>query len=131
VQDTPLVGVVDGPGDSGDQGRRRRLPLPGVRASGRAGDGQVGHPGGEASALHQPHGKEVPTLMLADLVDGHDVRVVEGRGGLGLLFEPPDRRRRGKLTGPDHLEGDDPVQAQLPGLVTTPMAPAATTPRSS
>ena len=56
-------------------------------------------------------------LVLADLVDRHDARVVEVGGGLGLGVEPPDVGLVGELAGEDHLERDGPVEADLPGLV--------------
>ena len=55
--------------------------------------------------------------MLADLVDRHDVGVVHLGGGLGLDPEPLHVGRGGELAGADHLQGDDPLEAGLPGLV--------------
>ena len=55
-------------------------------------------------------------LVLADLVDRHDARMVEVGGGLGLGVEPPDVGLVGELAGEDHLERDGPVEADLPGL---------------
>jgi hypothetical protein len=51
--------------------------------------------------------------LTADLVDGHDVRVVQRGGGLGLGLEPPHVRLGRQLPGEDHFEGDRPVQADL------------------
>ena len=56
-------------------------------------------------------------LVLADLVDRHDARMVEVRGGLGLDVEPLDVGLGGELAGEDHLERDGAVEAHLPGLV--------------
>ena len=55
-------------------------------------------------------------LVLADLVDRHDARMVEVGGRLGLGVEPLDVGLVGELAGEDHLERDGPVEAHLPGL---------------
>ena len=55
--------------------------------------------------------------MLADLVDGHDVRMVELRGRFSASMRNRcNVSRRGKLPGQDHLEGDDALEPDLPGL---------------
>ena len=96
VQDAPLVGVVHRLGRLGHQ------PRP--RPSGRPCT--VGEPVGEAAALDQLHAEVVLAVVLADLVDRHDVRVVERGDRLGLVPEPPQLVVAGQLAGPDHLEGD-------------------------
>lgn len=53
-------------------------------------------------------------LVLADLVDGDDVRVVEVGGGLGLGAEALDLGVAGEAAGENHLEGDGAVEADLP-----------------
>ncbi len=55
-------------------------------------------------------------IVRADLVDGHDVRVVEVGGGLGLGAEALHFRLGSETAGKDHLEGDDAVEADLPRL---------------
>ena len=55
-------------------------------------------------------------LVLADLVDGHDARMIEVGGGLGLGVETFDVGFVGELAGEDHLERDGPVQADLARL---------------
>ena len=64
--------------------------------------------------------------MLADLVDLHDVGVLQPGDGLGLGAEA------GQLlpspacaAGQDHLEGDEAVEPDLPGLVDDAHAAAA------
>ena len=56
-------------------------------------------------------------LMLANFVDGHDVGVIELGGGLSLGLEPLHVSGRGQLSGQDHLEGNQPLQLDLPRLV--------------
>ena len=55
-------------------------------------------------------------LVLADLIDRHDPRMVEVGRCLGFRVEPPDVGLIGKLTGEDHLESNRPVEAHLPCL---------------
>ena len=55
-------------------------------------------------------------LVLADLVDRHDARMVEVGRRLGLGVEPLDVGLVGELAGEDHLERDGPVEADLPRL---------------
>ena len=49
--------------------------------------------------------------MLADLVDLHDVRVLQPGDRLGLGAEARELRRPGVGAGEDHLEGDEAVRA--------------------
>ena len=72
---------------------------------------------GQAAAFDQFHAEVVLVLMLADLVDGYDIGVIEVSGGLGLGLETPHVGFRGQLAGQDHLEGHQPLQLDLPGLV--------------
>ena len=55
-------------------------------------------------------------LVLADLEDRHDPRMVEVGRRLGLGVEALDVGVVGELAGEDHLERDGPVEAHLPGL---------------
>ena len=55
----------------------------------RAGfGGEIGEPLVEAGSRDQLHAEEMPSVVLADLVDRHDVRVVELRDSLGLVLKP-------------------------------------------
>ena len=54
----------------------------------------VGDLCGQAAALDEAHAEVVLALVLADLVDGDDARMVEVGGGLGLDVEPLARRPR-------------------------------------
>ena len=76
----------------------------------------VGQPLGEALPLDEAHREVMLALVLADLVDRHDARVVEVGRGLGLGVEALDVGVVGELAGQDHLQGDGAVEAHLPGL---------------
>ncbi len=64
--------------------------------------------------LDELHAEEVLPLMLADLVDGHDVRVVEVGGVFGLGAEAAQLVGAGQGAVADHLEGHQAAQRQLP-----------------
>ena len=67
----------------------------------------------EGLALDQLHRDEARALVLADLVDRGDVRMVEGRRGTGLSFEaakPPGVVRH--LLG-QHLDRDLAAEARV------------------
>ena len=70
----------------------------------------------EAAAIDPLHG-EVEAAPAVDLVDRHDVRVVEVGRRLGLQEESLLLRLRGERAGLDHLQGDEAVEAPLVGLV--------------
>lgn len=50
--------------------------------------------------------------------------MVQGRGCVGFALEHAERLRPGQFPGEDHLQGDLAVQAQLPGAIDHPHAPA-------
>ena len=79
----------------------------------------------EIAALDELHGEVVLPFMLADFVDGHDVRMIQPRRRLRLALKAGDLLRRGELPGPDALQGDDAIEADLPGLVDDAHAAAA------
>ena len=114
VQDAPLVGVVHRLGRLGHQPRR------GPRVVAVAVE-----PAGQAAAGDQLHAEVALAVVLADLVDRHDVGVVQRRDRLGLVLEPPELGVAGQNAGPDHLQGDRAVQADLPRLVDDPHAATA------
>ncbi len=109
VQQAVLVRVVDRPRD-------RRHEAGG--AANVAGDRR---PLGEAAPLDQLHAEErdahAAQAPLADLVDRHDVRVVEAGGDLRLGAEAAQRHRVAEVGGPHDLQRDDAVETQLPGPV--------------
>jgi len=65
-------------------------------------------------ALDELHAEILLALVLADFVDGHDVRMVELAGGLGLVMKADDLGLAGQFARADELERDQPVQAALP-----------------
>jgi hypothetical protein len=62
--------------------------------------------------------------LAADGVDGHDVRVVQQRRGLGLGLEPLELARVEPAGQGQDLQGDPTVQRELFGLVDDPHAAA-------
>ena len=52
-----------------------------------------------------------------DLVNRHDVRMFELGGGFGFDQESPQHDRRSQVGIEHHFEGDDAVEADLPGFV--------------
>ncbi len=66
---------------------------------------------GQGRALVERHGQKAHAFVLADLVDGADVRVVEGGGGLGLAAEAD--LVRGAHGAPMMKELDRHLAAQL------------------
>src|SRR5262245_59616765 len=73
----------------------------------------VAHQVGEAAALDEVHGEIELSLMLADLVDGDNVRVLEVSGGTGLGVKALQVLLAGELPRKDHLEGDHAIKADL------------------
>jgi hypothetical protein len=114
VDNAPLVGVVDGPGQG--------LQQPGRRA-GRPG--RALQPVGQAAALDILQGQKGPALVLADFVDLHDVGVAQPGHRLGLGLKPRPLPVAGIGPRPDHLEGHQPVEREVPGLVDDPHPPLA------
>ncbi len=106
MQNPALVGVMDGPGDGRHQPRGRaqvaRVTLD-VR--------------GQIAAVDELHAEIVLALVFADLVDWHDVGMVEVGGGFGFEAKTLEVGGRGQTPGANHLERQHAVQAELPGLV--------------
>ena len=63
------------------------------------------------------HDDEIAAAVRGDVVDDDDVRVAEGRGGLGLLDEALPAVGVGHLVGGQDLDGDGPVEVGVLGLV--------------
>ncbi len=112
VEHAAPVRVVHGSRDEREEGdARARVP------------GEPREPILEGSARDELHAEPGPPLVLAELVDGHDPRVVEARGGGG--FEPEAlelgcaRERRGQ-----HLERDLAPELRVASAVDDPHAAA-------
>jgi hypothetical protein len=56
-------------------------------------------------------------VMLADFVDGDDVRVLKAGGGFGLGAKTLHERIAGETAEQQHLHRDDSVQGKLPGAI--------------
>ena len=114
VHDPALVGRLHGLGQRGQQRGR----LAGRLRRARQGLGQ-------AAPLDELHGEVRPALVVAHVVDLDDVRVPQARHRLRFALEPRPLVRPGVGAGEQHLEGDEAVEPQVPGLVDDAHAPAA------
>jgi hypothetical protein len=105
VQDVAAVALVDGAGELRDE--------PG----GAARVAVVLEAGGERAALHELHREERLALVLADIVDRHDAGMIQPGRERYLTLEQPCRGVGREGAAREHLEGDDPIGADLPGPV--------------
>jgi hypothetical protein len=81
----------------------------------------------ERLAFEQLHGDEGATVVLVNIVDGADVRVIEGRGGAGFAAEALDGlEMRGKFVGKE-FQGDAAAEAGVLGTVNNAHAATAQT----
>ena len=78
----------------------------------------------QVHAVDQPHGDVQAVVDLTDVVDRHDVGIVEAGGGAGLAAEPLLEVGVLGVVGEQHLQRDDAVDG---GVVRAPhLAHAAT-----
>jgi hypothetical protein len=114
VDDAGFMRGLDGAGQGLHQagGLRRR----------QYGPGQLPP---QAAPLHPFQGKEGLAAGLAHLVDGDNVDMAQAGDGLGLGLEAGHFHPVGVHAGADHLEGDEALEADLPGLVDDAHAAAA------
>jgi hypothetical protein len=77
----------------------------------------------EAAALDPFQGQEKPALVVADLVDLHDVGVSHPRCQLGFEPEPQLLSGRGELAREHHLQGRQSAKAPVPRFVDHPHTP--------
>ena len=105
----------------GDAARQRfdQLGRP-PRRPGRAVEPPV-----QAAAVDELQLEERQAVGLADVVDLHDVGVLQAGDGLRLGQEAGGGLGAGMGAGQDHLQGAGAVQADLPGLVDDAHAAAA------
>ena len=77
----------------------------------------LGQPLGQRFALQVLHDQEVGTVLLADVVEGADVRVAQRGNCPGLTLEPLfEIRMSGDMLGQD-FDGNGAVQAGVSGFV--------------
>ena len=98
-----VVGRLHGPGQRLDQRAPPRAAAAACRASFCV----------QAAAVAELQREERQAVVLADLVDLHDVRVLQPGDGLGLGAEAGQLVRAGVAAGEDHLQGDDAVRASI------------------
>jgi len=55
-------------------------------------------------------------MVLADFINGHDVRMRKARRGFSLRFEALDQILGGQRAATDKFHGDQTIQADLPSL---------------
>jgi len=96
-------------GGQGVQDRERDVDGPG------GGQGLASQPLGEGLALEQLHGDEGQPVVLADLVERAEARVVDARGRAGLAPEPLPGRLVGKA--PQGLDGQGASELLVAGGV--------------
>ena len=63
------------------------------------------------------HRKVMLPLMCADLMNGNDIRVLKAGHCLSLDAETPYHVFTGELPEKEHFDGNDPVEADLPGFI--------------
>ncbi len=118
VDDPAAVGHVHGPG--------QRLDDPGRVLDGlRLG----GDPLRQAAPIEELQREIGQAVVLADLEDLDDVRVVDGGDGAGLGLEAGQVAGSRAGAGEDHLERDQAVEPGLPRLVDDPHAALAQHPQ--
>src|SRR5262249_14654884 len=79
----------------------------------------------ELFAVEELHRDEEAALVLAEVVDDHDVLMVEPGAGLSLPVEPGLQLVGHLRLARDHLERAQPVQDRVVGLVDDPHPAAA------
>src|SRR5438128_2836450 len=106
MENAALVGMMDGAGHRGEQPRGAAL----IAA-------EALEVIGEAAAFEQLHAEEGGASEIADVVDRHDVGMIEIGRLFSLVAEALDLLRRGTRTGQNHLQGDDAIETLLPRFV--------------
>lgn len=116
------VPVHDARGVGGNQGlgdrARDAQGLPGLQRACR-------EPLAQGHAVHELHRDEAHSLLFADLVDGDDAGVVQGRGGAGLALEAAQALGAGGDLAGQHLDGGLAPELQVAGAIDLPHAPGA------
>ena len=114
MDDVALMGVVHGPGQCFDKPGRgvERLRRPVQKL-------------GQAVAVDEFQGEVRPPFRLADVIDLDDVGMPQAGHGLGFLAKALELLRPRVRPGQDHLQGHEPIEPDLPGLVDDTHAAAA------
>ena len=71
----------------------------------------------QSVTVEELHGDEGTALVFADFVDGADVGVIEGRGGLGLAFETKQRFLVVREIVGQEFEGNETVEFGVFGFI--------------
>jgi hypothetical protein len=85
----------------------------------------------QSPARHELHGNKLLTLGLIDVVNRNDVRVIQGRGGLRFLYEPPAALRIRDFVRGQDFQGDKPVEVQVLCFVDDAHASGAELPENA
>ena len=92
MKDATLVRISDGTRD---------------RAHEANGNSRLGHQPShvldQARTLNELHAVVLASFVFTNLIDGHDVRMVERGRSFRFRAEPPHLRRHGQLARQDHL----------------------------
>jgi hypothetical protein len=74
----------------------------------------------ERPARHVLHHDEIQPILAGDVVDSHEMGVIESRGGLGLLDEPPAALGIAGLVRGKDFDRDKTVQVRVACTVDDP-----------
>ena len=118
MQDAPLVRMMHGPGDLGDE--------PGAFVLGHplCAQFQPLQPRGKTAARDILHREVRPAFVFADFMDRHDVRMFEAGDRLGFGAEAFHLRFARQPGLEHHLQRDDAVEAGLARAINHPHAAA-------
>jgi hypothetical protein len=78
----------------------------------------------QAAAFQEAHAEVLLALVVADFVDGDDVRMFKAGRGFGFGAEALHEFGRSQLAGQHYFERDDAVEADLAGFEDHAHAPA-------
>ncbi len=104
MQDAPLVRIRHRPRYAADRAREEAEVGPSL--SRPISDRE--------SARDEMHREIMLRLAFSDFVNGHDVWMVQIRGGMGFVLKKPERFFSSQLAGKDHLHRHLALQADLP-----------------
>ncbi len=114
MDDASGVGGIEGVGNLDGQGKHR------LQFHGPVADQVL-----ERDAVEELHHEEMTAAFLADVIDGTDIGMVQGRSGLGLAAEALQCLAvLGEIVG-QKLQGDEAAEAGVFGLVDDAHAAAA------